>query len=273
MSLSTDQLAFCSWSVQPKCPKCLVNASNELGIKRLQLHLDPIHLDPEKWGNSKQIFADAGIEIVSGMFTPLGEDYTTPQTIKETGGLLPDATWEGNLTNFRKCAEIANDMELEQVTFHAGFIDPAVEETLVDRLRTFADILWDVARADLLLETGQETADSLNHFLAKVDRDHVGVNFDPANMLLYGMGDPIESVKKLLPHVHQVHIKDATPQPEPGVWGTEMAGGDGAVDWPAFFDVLKGASYDGDMVIEREAGNDRIGDIRKAAAYMPKFFN
>lgn len=272
MPFSTDNLAFCSWSVQPNCPKCIINACNEIGLKRVQLHLDPIHLDPEKWGNTKQAFDDAGIEVVSGMFTPVGEDYTTPQTIKETGGLLPDATWEANLANFRKCAEIANQMELDQVTFHLGFIDPEVEITMVDRLRTFADVLWQVARADLLLETGQETADSLNTFLGHVDREHVGVNFDPANMLLYGMGDPIESLNKLMPHVRQVHLKDATPQPEPGVWGTEMAGGEGAVDWASFFDVLKGAGFDGDMVIEREAGEDRIGDICKAVAYMPQHF-
>jgi len=272
MPLSKDQLAFCSWSVKPNCPKCIVNACNEIGLKRVQLHLDPIHLNPEKWGNAKKVLGDAEIEIVSGMFTPLGEDYTTPQTIKETGGLLPDATWEANLANFRECCEIAEDMELDQVTFHVGFIDPAVEGKMVERLRTFADALWEVARADLLLETGQESADSLNAFLAHVDREHVGVNFDPANMLLYGMGDPIESLKKLMPHVRQVHLKDATPQPEPGVWGTEMAGGEGAVDWPAFFAVLNEAGFDGDLVIEREAGDDRIGDIRKAAANLPQSF-
>ncbi|MEM1354147.1 MAG: sugar phosphate isomerase/epimerase family protein [Planctomycetota bacterium] len=272
MPLSKDQLAFCSWSVQPNCPKCLINACHEIGLKRLQLHLDPIHLDPERWGGTKQLLADEGIEIVSGMFTPLGEDYTTPQTIKQTGGLLPDATWEANLANFRKCCEIAGDMELEQVTFHVGFIDPEAEGKMVERLGTFADVLWDAARADLLLETGQETADSLNAFLDHVERESVGVNFDPANMLLYGMGDPIESLDKLLPHVRQVHLKDATPQPEPGVWGTEMAGGEGAVDWPAFFGLLSGAGFEGDLVIEREAGDDRIGDIRKAAANLPSHF-
>ena len=101
--------------------------------------------------------------------------------------------------------------------------------------------------------------------LAELDRpDHAGVNFDPANMILYGMGDPVEALRALLPHVLQVHVKDATPTAEPGTWGAEVPAGTGAVDWPAFFAVLSGAGRPIDLMIEREAGGTRVADIATA---------
>lgn len=274
MTLSADKLAFCSWSTQPNCPKCVVNNASAIGLSRVQLHLDPVALDP-KWSDCKKAFDDAGLEVVSGMYTPLGEDYTTPATIKATGGIVPDAHWDENLDNFRKVAEAAKAFELEHVSFHAGFIpedEPAVFGKIVDRLRQLAAVLRDTAGARLLLETGQETGESLAAFIPHVADDGIGINFDPANMILYGMGDPIAALDRLMPFVRQVHLKDATPPAEPGAWGAEVAVGTGAVNWDAFFNVLKGAGYAGDMVIEREAGDDRIGDIKQAAAYAPQFF-
>lgn len=273
MPLTTDHLAFCSWSTQPKCPGCLIESATAIGLSRVQLHLDPLAFD-EKWADAKAQIGDAGITVISGMFTPVGEDYTTPATIKATGGIVPDQHWETNLANFTKVAQVCADLGLGSIGFHAGFIpedDPAVHDKLVARLQELAKVLADTAGADLLLETGQETADSLSRFLGHVDRENVGVNFDPANMILYGMGDPIAAVRKLLPHIRQAHVKDATSPPEPGAWGAEVVVGTGEVDWVAFFNELNGAGFDGNLAIEREAGDDRIGDIKQAAAYLPQF--
>jgi len=242
-------------------------------MARVQLHLDPLALDPE-WADAKAKLDDAGINVISGMFTPVGEDYTTPATIKATGGVVPDEHWDENLTNFKKIAKVCADFELSSIGFHAGFIpedNPAVHDKLVARLQELADILTETAGADLLLETGQETADSLGRFLGHVDRKSVGVNFDPANMILYGMGDPIAAIRELMPYVRQVHIKDATSPPSPGDWGAEVVTGTGEVDWASFFSELNGAGYEGNLAIEREAGDDRIGDIKQAAAYVPQF--
>jgi len=274
MPLTADKLAFCSWSTQPNCPKCLINSASEIGLSRVQLHLDPVALEDD-WANAKQQLDDAGIAVVSGMFTPIGEDYTTPSTIKETGGVVPDQHWDNNVANFRKVAEVAKDFALPSVSLHAGFIpedDQAVHDRVADRLKQLAAILNETAGAALLLETGQETAESLGRFLDHANDPNLGVNFDLANMILYGMGDPIAAMKHLLPHIRQVHLKDATSPPAPGEWGAEVAVGTGEVNWDAFFGVLKDANYEGDMVIEREAGDDRIGDIKQAAVYAPQFF-
>jgi sugar phosphate isomerase/epimerase len=90
------------------------------------------------------------------------------------------------------------------------------------------------------------------------------VNFDPANMILYSSGDPIDALKLLMRHVKQIHIKDATGSGDPETWGKEVAVGTGDVDWPAFFGVCKERSYEGNFIIEREAGDQRIADINKA---------
>jgi sugar phosphate isomerase/epimerase len=91
------------------------------------------------------------------------------------------------------------------------------------------------------------------------------VNFDPANMILYDHGDPLEALRKLAPRTLQIHIKDARRPATPGQWGTETPVAEGEVDWPAFFGVMRAAKLTCDLMIEREAGGRRIEEIRSAA--------
>jgi L-ribulose-5-phosphate 3-epimerase len=90
------------------------------------------------------------------------------------------------------------------------------------------------------------------------------VNFDPANMILYGKGDPIDAMRTLGPWIRQVHLKDAKATSVPGTWGEEVPAGCGEVDWAAFFATLDGLGFAGDICIEREAGSQRVADIRTA---------
>src|SRR5690606_29446208 len=139
--------------------------------------------------------------------------------------------------------------------------------TILDRLRTVAGI-FAAREIRLGLETGQETAPALLAALNDLNHPSVGINFDPANMILYAMGDPVEAITALAPRILQVHIKDATPTDTRGRWGTEVPAGSGAVDWPAFFAVIASHLPEVDLVIEREAGTQRIEDIRTAAAMV-----
>jgi sugar phosphate isomerase/epimerase len=132
-----------------------------------------------------------------------------------------------------------------------------------------ADI-FAAANMNVGLETGQETADGLAALLGVLDRPNVVVNFDPANMLLYGKGDPIQAVRVLAPWIGQVHVKDANQTTTPGTWGEEVAAGTGEVDWPAFFATLAQIDFTGDIVIEREAGDQRVADIRIAREVVLK---
>ena len=116
----------------------------------------------------------------------------------------------------------------------------------------------------LLMETGQETAQDLRNCLEDLDHPALGVNFDPANMILYGKGDPIEAVKTLAPWIRHVHIKDATASNTVGEWGTEVPWGDGEVEGKKFVQTLDEIGFSGTLAIEREAGDSRSHDIKLA---------
>ena len=266
-----SRLAGCSWSLQPQNPQQLVEQLEKIGIRRVQIALDPIRSDAGTWGNFDALAKERGIKIASGMFGTIGEDYATMETIKETGGIVPDKTWGENWRNIQTTAKLAAKMGIRLVTFHAGFLphderDPGFVK-LRDRLRQVADA-FAAEGVDLGLETGQETADALKHFLQVLDRRNVGVNFDPANMILYEKGDPIAALETLAPWLKQCHIKDARRTKQSGTWGDEVVVGTGEVDWRKFFAVLGRVGYDGDLCIEREAGNQRVADIKTAKEFV-----
>jgi sugar phosphate isomerase/epimerase len=216
---------------------------------------------------TENLFQQAGITIASGMFGCVGEDYSTLDTIRVTGGIAPDATWDRNRKNIHATVALAQSLKLKLVTFHAGVLphderDPNFEK-LKQRLSEVAEV-FDARGIALGLETGQETASALLAFLEKLNNPNVGVNFDPANMLLYDKGNPIEALRTLGPWIRQVHIKDARRPRVPGTWGEEVVAGTGEVDWPGFFTTLQQVGFKGDLCIEREAGSQRAEDIRSA---------
>jgi sugar phosphate isomerase/epimerase len=268
-----NRLAVCSWSLQPKSPEELVDYMQQIGLKTVQLALDPLRENPEVWGKTKELFREKGIIIVSGMFGTIGEDYTTMETIKATGGVVPDGTWAENWTNIQKIADIAKELGVRLVTFHAGFLphdhkDPQFKK-LVSRIGQIADH-FKRKGLELAFETGQEDADDLELFLIQLNRPNVGVNFDPANMILYDRGEPIDALRTLGKRLRQVHIKDAKRTKKTGEWGEEVPVGTGEVDWKEFFDTLDELKFAGFCCIEREAGNQRVADIKTAREFVAK---
>ncbi len=194
-----EQIGVCSWSLQATGPQDLADKVNALGIKRVQLGLTPHRDDPGTWEGVQEILAESSISIVSGMFSTVGEDYSTPDAIRRTGGILPDEHWDENLELAKAAAATAKTMGLNQVSTHAGFLphepsDPDFEK-LIDRVAQLAAVYAEIG-SSLLLETGQETAETLLAFLDEMGKrgiQNVTVNFDPANMILYDMDEPIEA--------------------------------------------------------------------------------
>ncbi|PWU11855.1 MAG: hypothetical protein C5B50_22620 [Verrucomicrobia bacterium] len=269
------RLAVCSWSLQPVSPEDLAAKLQATGIKRVQLALDPLRELPDVWFETGGFLAKAGIELVSGMFGCVGEDYSTLDSIRATGGIAPDATWAQNLTNIQRTVALAERLDLQLVTFHAGFMpheasDPRYVKML-ERLGQVAD-RFALSGISLGLETGQETAALLREMLEELNRPNLGVNFDPANMILYDKGDPIEAARILGPWLRQVHIKDARRTKNFGTWGEEVPVGEGDVDWRAFVAALKSLRFTGDLVIEREAGEKRVEDILRAKELVGKLW-
>jgi L-ribulose-5-phosphate 3-epimerase len=271
---TTEQIGVCSWSLQATGPQDLAEKVNALGLKKVQLALTPHRDDPGTWEGVQEILAESGIGIVSGMFSTIGEDYSTPEAIRRTGGVVPDEHWDGNWELARAAAATAKAMGLKDVSTHAGFLphepsDPDFDK-LSGRVAQLAGAFAEIG-GSLLLESGQETAATLLLFLEEMHRrgtENVGVNFDPANMILYDMDEPIEALRQLVPHVQQVHVKDAKRTTVKGQWGEEVVVGTGQVDWLAFVRVLAEADFDGGYVFEREAGDDRVGDINRGIAAL-----
>src|SRR5262249_37904901 len=111
----------------------------------------------------------------------------------------------------------------------------------------------------LHLETGQEAADALLQFIQAVGRDNLFINFDPANMILYGTGNPIEALKKVGKHVRSVHCKDGKWAKNPGKeWGQEVPLADGDVGMENYLRTLKEIGYTGPLTIEREIAHDPV---------------
>ena len=233
--------------------------------------LVPVVTDPAVWGSAVEVLGNAGIRVVSGMRAMTGEDYSTLESIRRSGGVRPDVTWPENLRLAEAVAGAARDAGIDMVTLHAGFLDERKDDptrlVMLDRLRTLADV-FGARDVDIALETGQESAGTLLDVLDELDRPVVGVNFDPANMILYGVGDPVEAIERLLPRVAQVHVKDAVGTERPGTWGREVPVGHGAVDWAALFNAAARIEPPVNFIIERESGHERLDDIVTARSFI-----
>jgi len=271
--VTAENLGVCSWSFQ-KPLDAVAAEMKRLGIKRIHLALQPFLEGGSRHGaaEGKAALERVKARLASGEWklsaTMIGfpqEDYSTLESIKKTGGIVPDDVWEANKKIIVAGAKLSAELKAPVLTMHAGFLDESDAAALkkyTDRVKFIVDTCG-AAGVPVAFETGQETAADLAKFLPTVPG--AGVNFDPANMILYGKGNPVEAVRTLAPWIRHVHLKDAVQTKKPGTWGTEVPWGDGEVNAPRFLAELQAAGYKGAFAIEREGGNDRTGDIALAA--------
>ena len=242
----------------------------ELGVGTVQLHAPPKErrTEPEA-AEIREKFREAGIEITLVFCGFAGESYSSIQAVKETVGLVPPTAREERVAETKQIARFANLLGAPGIGIHIGFIpeepDDPEYSTVVSVARNICDFCKDLGLA-MHLETGQETAPTLLRFIQDVERDNLAVNFDPANMILYGSGRPIEALKLVGKYVRSVHAKDARWSDKPGVeWGAETPLGEGEVDMEKFVKTLDELGYEGPLTIEREiSGEKQIEDIKKA---------
>lgn len=264
---SPPRIGVCSWSLRARSPAELARLLTSVGAGAVQLALEPLRSGAWREDDTLAALATAGIALRSGMMGMQGEDYSSLDSIRASGGVRPTEHWPANRAAAIENAALANRLGLRLVSFHAGFLphDPSDREraVMISRLREIVD-LFAAQGVHTAFETGQESAHTLLQVLADLERPAAGVNFDPANMILYGMGDPVEALRVLAPRVRQIHVKDARATHVTGTWGDEVPVGDGDVDWRAFFATVRDTKLGCDLMIEREAGDDRTGDIRSA---------
>lgn len=258
-----------------------LEVAKELDIPSIQLHA------PHAAGRTPQAAEEFlkkldsyGIELtcVFGGFD--GESYADIPTVEKTIGLVPVATRAARLVEMKEISDFTRLLGCSAIGLHIGVVPHDTKS------REYAEII-DVTRQmcdhakhneqTVHLETGQESADALVQFITDVQRPNLFINFDPANMILYGTGEPIPALKQVGPFVRSVHCKDATWSNQPGVtWGAEVPLGQGQVDMRAYLTTLKEIGYRGPLTIEREIPQDRErqkAEIRHAAQLLVQLRN
>lgn len=186
-----------------------------------------------------------------------GEDYSSFATVMDTVGFVPPATRQGRVERTKAVADFASELGVRSVACHVGFIPEdkghAVYGEMVKVVRDLCNHCHGHGQY-FTMETGQEPPKILLQFIHDVDRKNLAVNFDPANMILYGTGDPIEALDVLRDHVTSVHCKDGDwpLRDRPELLGIEKPLGQGSVGIEKFVAKLKDIGFSGLLAVERE---------------------
>lgn len=231
--------------------------ARELGVPTIQLHAPARET---RTAEQAQAFLgrlkDAGITLTAVFGGFEGESYADIPTVERTVGLVPSATRAARTKEMKEIADFAKLLGCPVVALHLGFVPHDASHTLYREVIGVARDLCDHCRRNgqaLHLETGQEPADALLKFIGDVERDNLFINFDPANMILYGSGEPIAALKKVGRYVRSVHCKDGTWAKNPGQeWGAEVPLGEGDVGIENYLRTLGEIGYTGPLTIERE---------------------
>ncbi len=222
-----------------------------------------------------QLIDNSRVEVTTMFVAFPEEDYTSIAHIHDTGGFVPKAYREKRTVYAKEVAELSAYLDIPQIAAHIGFIpEDRNDPDYIDLMERVGEIA-EVCKTNGLtfaFETGQEKAATLVQFIKDLGRDNIRVNFDPANMILYGSGEPLEALDLLGPYIGGVHGKDAVwapPDKRGTEWGTEVPLGEGDAQWDKIVIKLKEIGYSGPITIEREiSGDQQIEDIKKAKAYL-----
>lgn len=234
-----------------------LSVAKEIGIPTVQIHAP--HQGNRTAKHAEEILArlaEFGITVTAVFGGFEGESYADIPTVVKTVGLVPPETRPQRLAEMKEISDFSKLLGCDVIALHLGFVPHETDSVLYQEVVAVTKDLCQYAAANgqaLHLETGQETAEALNQFIDDVGVDNLFVNFDPANMILYGTGKPIEALRALGPRVKSCHFKDGTWSDKPGdTWGAEVPLGEGDVDIQKYMDTLKEIGYQGPLTIERE---------------------
>ncbi len=234
-----------------------LEVARDLGVPTIQLHA-PAAATRTK-ANAEAFLGrlrEAGITLTAVFGGFEGESYADIPTVDRTIGLVPAETRAARTAEMKEISDFARLLDCSVVALHVGVVphDPrdATYQGVVRVTREVCDHCRSNGQA-LHLETGQEPAETLLTFIADVERDNLLINFDPANMILYGSGEPIAALRQVSRYVKSVHCKDARWAKHPGQeWGQEVPLGEGEVGMENYLRTLLEIGYRGPLTIERE---------------------
>lgn len=190
--------------------------------------------------------------------------YEGPLTL----GLVPSEYRSLRMEELKKGSNFAKKIGVGNIATHMGFLseNPYSKEyqEVVCAIRYVAMYCQQNGQY-LLFETGQETPVTLRRTIEDVGTGNLGINLDPANLILYGKANPVDALDVFGEYVRDVHAKDGLYPTDGRNLGKETPLGQGKVNIPAIINRLKELRYDGTLTIEREiSGEEQKKDILSA---------
>ncbi len=254
-------------------PEEIVSSVASLGLSCGQLAVDgKADLSADAVAAWKTAIEKHGVTVVTCFMGFAGESYASIPECARTVGLVPADVRDEREQRTYAVSDFAAALGVPGIAMHIGCVTHDRNDPDYAAMRDLVRRVCDHAAKHgqtFALETGQEPADVLEQFIIDVDRDNLFVNFDPANMILYGSGKPLEALEKVGHRVVTAHMKDGTWPPAEGEWGSETPLGQGDVDMAAYVAKLKEIGYTGPLVIEREiVGDAQREDILQAIALL-----
>ncbi len=243
----------------------------EMGVRCGQMGIPGDYaMDAAAAGEWKTAIAARGFTVVTLFAAYEGERYSDIPTVEATVGFIPAATREARILRTLELSDFAAKLGVGSIACHIGFVPEETSDPDYTAVReAVRRVCGHAARhgQTFALETGQEPAPALLQFIEDVDRENLGINFDPANMILYGTGEPVEALWVVRERVLSVHLKDGIwpPKDKPEALGTEVSLGQGDVGIGRFVEALREIGFTGPLNVEREA-EDQSARLRDMAA-------
>lgn len=251
-------------------PDAALARVHELGFPTAQLHIGST--DDAMLAKLRAALDKYKIEATSAVCTGPGREvydfYQGPETI----GLVPRATRAARIAHMKEVADFAQKAGIPAIQGHCGFIpenpnDPLYKEA-VQAIAEVAQYCKE-KNLDMRCETGQETPITLVRAIKDIASVNLGVNFDAANLVMYGKANPADAVHLLGPYIQGVHVKDGVYPEDPHKLGDERPMRMGLVDWPLIIRRLTEIGYSGALTIEREiSGEQQTEDVLRAKSYI-----
>ncbi|MGI2296793.1 sugar phosphate isomerase/epimerase family protein [Paenibacillus sp. GXUN7292] len=193
-----------------------------------------------------------------------------------TLGLVPAELREERVQALKQWADLAAWIGAPAIITHCGFIPENLTDPeftpIVDAIREVAQYCAQLG-IEFWFETGQETPITLLRTIERVGTSNLGINLDPANLIMYGKGNPIDALDVFGRYVRNVHVKDGFYPTNGDKLGDEVRVGEGKVDFPQFLNKLKQLGFDGEFIIEREiSGPEQHADIIQTIQYLQKWW-
>lgn len=253
-------------------PDAAMAKVRDLGFPTCQAFVD--EFKPGLAERLRQALDKHGIEptslVVGGPGKEIWDFYHGPLTI----GLVPRDTRAARIAHIKKASDFAKQCNIPAVQTHCGFIpENPNDEVYRETITAMRDVAAYCKRngQNFRYETGQETPITLVRAIQDVGMDNQGVNFDLANLILYGKANPVDAIELLGPYVQGIHAKDGLWPTNPKQLGEEVAIGKGKVDFQRIIARLKQLNYHGAVTIEREiSGAQQMEDVLAAKTYLEK---